>query len=45
VILNPSVTRYELTGLAAFSNYTVKIEGERDGQYISFVLAEFTTGV
>ncbi|XP_043117471.1 tenascin [Puntigrus tetrazona] len=43
VILNPSVTSYELTGLAAFSNYTVKIEGERDGQYISFVLAEFTT--
>ncbi|XP_016411794.1 tenascin-like [Sinocyclocheilus rhinocerous] len=43
VILNPSVTRYELTGLAAFSNYTVKIEGERDGQYISFVFAEFTT--
>ncbi|XP_050987810.1 tenascin [Labeo rohita] len=43
VILNPSVTRYELTGLAAFSNYTVKIEGERDGQYISFVSAEFTT--
>uniref|UniRef100_A0A671LRP1 Tenascin XB n=1 Tax=Sinocyclocheilus anshuiensis TaxID=1608454 RepID=A0A671LRP1_9TELE len=45
VILNPSVTRYELTGLAAFSNYTVKIEGERDGQYISFVFAEFTTGL
>ncbi|XP_042596658.1 mucin-3A-like isoform X2 [Cyprinus carpio] len=43
VILNPSVTRYELTGLAAFSNYTVKIDGERDGQYISFVYAEFTT--
>ncbi|KAF4103423.1 hypothetical protein G5714_016306 [Onychostoma macrolepis] len=43
VILNPSVTRYELPGLAAFSNYTVKIEGERDGQYISFVFAEFTT--
>ncbi|XP_073703646.1 uncharacterized protein tnxba [Garra rufa] len=43
VILNPSVTRYELTGLAAFSNYTVKIEGERDGQYISFVSADFTT--
>uniref|UniRef100_A0A8C1A4D4 Tenascin XBa n=2 Tax=Cyprinus carpio TaxID=7962 RepID=A0A8C1A4D4_CYPCA len=43
VILNPSVTRYELTGLAAFSDYTVKIEGERDGQYMSFVSAEFTT--
>ncbi|XP_059423508.1 mucin-3A isoform X1 [Carassius carassius] len=43
VILNPSVTHYELTGLAAFSNYTVKIDGERDGQYISFVFAEFTT--
>lgn len=44
LILNPSVTHYELTGLAASSNYTVKIEGERDGQYISFVSAEFTTG-
>ncbi|XP_051720392.1 tenascin isoform X2 [Ctenopharyngodon idella] len=45
LILNPSVTHYELTGLAAFSNYTVKIEGERDGQYISFVSAEFTTAM
>ncbi|XP_067305966.1 tenascin-R [Pseudorasbora parva] len=45
LILNPSVTRYELTGLAAFSNYTVKIEGERDGQYISFVSAEFPTAM
>ncbi|KAK2903267.1 hypothetical protein Q8A67_007980 [Cirrhinus molitorella] len=43
VILNPSVTHYELSGLAAFSNYTVKIEAERDGQYISFVSADFTT--
>ncbi|CAM4698792.1 unnamed protein product [Leuciscus chuanchicus] len=45
LILNPSVTHYELTGLAASSNYTVKIEGERDGQYISFVSAEFTTAM
>ncbi|XP_048010139.1 tenascin [Megalobrama amblycephala] len=45
LILNPSVTHYELTGLAAFSNYTVKIEGERDGQYISFVSAEFSTAM
>ncbi|XP_073728068.1 uncharacterized protein tnxba [Misgurnus anguillicaudatus] len=43
VILNPSVTQYELTGLIAFTNYTVKIEGERDGQYLDFVSAEFTT--
>ncbi|XP_021322559.1 uncharacterized protein tnxba isoform X2 [Danio rerio] len=43
LILNPSVTHYELTGLAAFSNYTVKIDGERDGQYISFVSSDFTT--
>ncbi|XP_016308223.1 uncharacterized protein LOC107662658 [Sinocyclocheilus anshuiensis] len=43
VILNPAVTCYELTGLAAFSDYTVKIEGERDGQYMSFVSTEFTT--
>ncbi|XP_051999443.1 mucin-4 [Xyrauchen texanus] len=43
VILNPYVTQFELTGLAAFSNYTVNIDGERDGQYISFVSAEFTT--
>ncbi|XP_051577428.1 tenascin isoform X2 [Myxocyprinus asiaticus] len=43
VILNPYVTQFELTGLEAFSNYTVKIDGERDGQYISFVSAEFTT--
>ncbi|XP_065117360.2 tenascin-X [Paramisgurnus dabryanus] len=43
VILNPSVTQYELTGLADFTNYTVKIEGERDGQYFDFVSAEFTT--
>lgn len=44
VILNPSLTRYELTELAAFTNYTVKIEGERDGRYLEFVSAEFTTG-
>ncbi|XP_056331708.1 mucin-2 [Danio aesculapii] len=43
LILNPSVTHYELTGLAAFSNYTLKIDGERDGQYISFVSSDFTT--
>ncbi|XP_056618170.1 tenascin [Triplophysa dalaica] len=43
VILNPSLTQYELTGLAAFTNYTVKIEGERDGKYLDFVSAEFNT--
>ncbi|XP_051575031.1 uncharacterized protein LOC127453059 [Myxocyprinus asiaticus] len=43
VILSPYVTQFELTGLEVFSNNSVKIDGERDGQYISFVSAEFPT--
>uniref|UniRef100_A0A8B9H4G2 Fibronectin type-III domain-containing protein n=1 Tax=Astyanax mexicanus TaxID=7994 RepID=A0A8B9H4G2_ASTMX len=44
VVLNPTVTQYELTDLAAFSNYTVKVDGEREGQYINIVSSAFTTG-
>ncbi|KAL7886407.1 hypothetical protein AOLI_G00041280 [Acnodon oligacanthus] len=43
VILNPAVTRYELTDLVAFSNYTVRVDGERDGQYVSVVSTAFRT--
>ncbi|KAI4881187.1 hypothetical protein NFI96_027253 [Prochilodus magdalenae] len=43
VILNPSVTRYELTDLVASSNYTVKVDGESEGQYINVVSTAFTT--
>ncbi|XP_072536746.1 uncharacterized protein tnxba [Salminus brasiliensis] len=43
VVLIPTVTRYELTGLAAFSNYTVKVDGESEGQYINVVSTTFTT--
>uniref|UniRef100_A0A3B1KJ83 Tenascin XB n=1 Tax=Astyanax mexicanus TaxID=7994 RepID=A0A3B1KJ83_ASTMX len=43
VVLNPTVTQYELTDLAAFSNYTVKVDGEREGQYINIVSSAFTT--
>ncbi|KAL6489630.1 hypothetical protein MHYP_G00033710 [Metynnis hypsauchen] len=43
VTLNPAVTRYELTDLVAFSNYTVRVDGERDGQYVSVVSTAFST--
>ncbi|XP_076827470.1 uncharacterized protein tnxba [Brachyhypopomus gauderio] len=43
VILNPSVTQYQLTGLIPFSNYTVRVDGESEGQYISLLSTTFTT--
>ncbi|XP_035386378.1 tenascin [Electrophorus electricus] len=43
VILNPTVTRYQLTGLMPFTNYTIKVDGEREGQYISILSSAFTT--
>lgn len=44
VILNPTVSRYELTNLVASSNYIVKVDGESEGQYISVVSSAFSTG-
>ncbi|MCI4374606.1 hypothetical protein PGIGA_G00008040 [Pangasianodon gigas] len=43
VILNPTVSQYELTDLVASSHYTVKVDGESEGQYISVVSTAFTT--
>ncbi|XP_053483372.1 tenascin-R [Ictalurus furcatus] len=43
VILSPNVTQYELTDLVASSHYTVKVDGEIEGQYISVVSTGFTT--
>ncbi|XP_030639128.1 tenascin [Chanos chanos] len=43
VILNPTVTQYELTGLHADTNYTVKVDGETEGLYIVVVSTEFST--
>ncbi|KAB5586976.1 hypothetical protein PHYPO_G00007660 [Pangasianodon hypophthalmus] len=43
VILNPTVSQYELTDLVASSHYTVKVAGESEGQYISVVSTAFTT--
>ncbi|XP_033837662.2 tenascin [Periophthalmus magnuspinnatus] len=44
IILDPTVTEYKLTGLIPMSQYTVLVQGERDGHYTSLVTAEFTTG-
>ncbi|KAM9852627.1 uncharacterized protein tnxba [Aulostomus maculatus] len=44
VILEPTVTEYKLTGLLPMSRYTVLVQGERDGHYISLVTTEFITG-
>uniref|UniRef100_A0AAY4CF39 Uncharacterized protein n=2 Tax=Denticeps clupeoides TaxID=299321 RepID=A0AAY4CF39_9TELE len=44
VILSASVVQYELTGLLAGSNYTVKVEGEKEGHFIPVVSTEFSTG-
>lgn len=44
VFLSPTVIQYELTGLLAGSNYTVKVEGEKEGSYVTVVSTEFTTG-
>lgn len=44
VILNPTVSQYKLTDLVASSYYTVKVDGESEGQYISVVSTSFTTG-
>ncbi|GAA6097830.1 tenascin [Tachysurus ichikawai] len=43
VILNPTVSQYKLTDLVASSHYTVKVDGESEGQYISVVSIAFTT--
>ncbi|KAG7335896.1 hypothetical protein KOW79_000589 [Hemibagrus wyckioides] len=43
VILNPTVSQYKLTDLVASSQYTVKVDGESEGQYISVVSTAFTT--
>ncbi|KAK3551288.1 hypothetical protein QTP70_013945 [Hemibagrus guttatus] len=43
VILNPTVSQYKLTDLVASSHYTVKVDGESEGQYISVVSTAFTT--
>ncbi|KAF5901103.1 tenascin-like, partial [Clarias magur] len=43
VILNPTVSHYKLTDLVASSYYTVKVDGESDGQYIRVVSTSFTT--
>ncbi|XP_060726540.1 tenascin [Tachysurus vachellii] len=43
VILNPTVSQYKLTDLVASSHYTVKVDGESEGQYISVVSTTFTT--
>ncbi|MCJ8728760.1 hypothetical protein PDJAM_G00008090 [Pangasius djambal] len=43
VILNPTVSQYELTDLVASSHYTVKVDGESEGQYISVVSTAFIT--
>ncbi|KAM9489097.1 uncharacterized protein tnxba [Clarias gariepinus] len=43
VILNPTVSQYKLTDLVASSYYTVKVDGESEGQYISVVSTSFTT--
>ncbi|KAF4088335.1 hypothetical protein AMELA_G00081180 [Ameiurus melas] len=43
VKLSPNVTQYELTDLVASSHYTVKVDGEIEGQYISIVSTSFTT--
>ncbi|TTF41818.1 Tenascin [Bagarius yarrelli] len=43
VILNPTVSQYELTDLKASSHYTVKVDGESEGQYISVVSTAFKT--
>ncbi|KAL2083915.1 hypothetical protein ACEWY4_019433 [Coilia grayii] len=44
VLLSPTVIQYELTGLKPGSNYTVKVEGEKEGSYITVVSTEFITG-
>ncbi|XP_041963772.1 tenascin [Alosa sapidissima] len=44
VLLSPTVIQYELTGLLAGSNYSVKVEGEKEGSYVTVVSTEFTTG-
>lgn len=45
VLLSPTVIQYELTGLKPGSNYTVKVEGEKEGSYITVVSTEFLTGM
>ncbi|KAG7457574.1 hypothetical protein MATL_G00228580 [Megalops atlanticus] len=44
VTLDPSVTQHTLTGLFPTSKYTVRLQGERRGQYTAAISTEFTTG-
>ncbi|KAK7886648.1 hypothetical protein WMY93_026269 [Mugilogobius chulae] len=44
IIMDPTVSQYKLTDLLPMSHYTLMVQGERDGHYISLVTAEFTTG-
>lgn len=44
VLLSPTVIQYELKGLLAGSNYSVKVEGEKEGTFATVVSTEFTTG-
>ncbi|XP_036411008.1 tenascin-X [Megalops cyprinoides] len=44
VTLDPSATQHKLTGLFPTSKYTVRLQGERRGQYTAAISTEFTTG-
>ncbi|KAJ8377948.1 hypothetical protein AAFF_G00250110 [Aldrovandia affinis] len=44
VIIASTVTKFKLTGLSPLSKYTVWVQGERRGQYITAISTEFTTG-
>ncbi|KAG9335685.1 hypothetical protein JZ751_004337, partial [Albula glossodonta] len=44
VTLAPGVTQYKLTRLVPMSKYTVRLQGERRGQYTAAITTDFTTG-
>ncbi|KAJ3598685.1 hypothetical protein NHX12_002190 [Muraenolepis orangiensis] len=44
VILDQTITEYQLTGLLPMTRYMVLVQGERDDQYTSIVTSEFVTG-
>ncbi|KAI1902388.1 hypothetical protein AGOR_G00044250 [Albula goreensis] len=44
VTLAPGVAQYKLTRLVPMSKYTVRLQGERRGQYTAAITTDFTTG-
>ncbi|XP_061074174.1 tenascin [Conger conger] len=44
VTLASTMTEFKLTGLSPLSEYTVRVQGERNGRYITIISTEFKTG-